>query len=133
MKNFILIIAISFLLPLSIFAQVTVTGHVSAEVIESVSAHNYMNTLLKVQPDYNGNIDLGTIHISDASQSMVDVNIADFNVTNNTGHQAFSKVNSNLLMADNSGSKDISLSSLIEGKQLSGDYNGKLTVVVSYN
>lgn len=92
-----------------------------------------MNTMLKVQPAFSGNIDLGTIHVSDASQSMVDVNITDLNLTNVNGYKVSNKVNSNLLLADNTGNKDITLSSLIESKQLKGDYNGNLTVVVSYN
>lgn len=117
-------------------AQVRVIGHVSAEVVESVSAHNNINTYVKINPVNQGNIELGNIDITGTSETTFDVSVANTNIQNEANNYSLRTgmlSTGSSLIADNSGNHSLTLSALIDDEISTGNYRGDLTVIVSYN
>jgi hypothetical protein len=119
------------LVSVSVFAQVRVTGHVSAEVVESVSAHNAFNQNISLNNN-NKSIELGSIVVEGPRNSAYDVSIQNAAIYNESGVYTLS-TGLGESMANNSSTQSLSLSALLEQEVPNGDYDGKLTVIVSYN
>lgn len=133
MKNLTnLIITLIFALAtLTASAQVRVTGHVSAEVVESVSAHNAFNHNISLNSN-NNSIELGSIVVEGPRNSAFDVSIQNATIYNESGSYTLS-TGLGESMACSSNKQNLPLSALLEQEVPNGDYDGKLTVIVSYN
>lgn len=106
-------------------AQVRVTGHVSAEVVEAASLQNNMNSFIGL----NGTekiIELGKIQVTGAENTSYEVEVNQTNIYNQ---------NNNYRLETQSGlaANDITLSALMDNRLREGEYNGNITVIVSYN
>src|SRR5665811_680905 len=76
----------SIILALSVatgFAQTTVTGHVFAEVIESVSASSYSQSSFTIQRNQTEGIDFGQIDIKSAESTSCSLILGRANLTSN--------------------------------------------------
>lgn len=106
-------------------AQVRVTGHVSAEVVEAASLQNNMNSFIGL----NGTekiIELGKIQVTGAENTSYEVKVNQTNIYNQ---------NNNYRLETQSGlaANGITLSALMDNRLREGEYNGNITVIVSYN
>lgn len=127
------VIALFFLvISNNISAQVRVTGHASAEVVESVSAQNSFNRHINVN-NSTTSIDLGSIRILGATNSAYDVQVNNATIYNGENNYSMTTDFKETVAENNAKAKDISLSALLNDRVINGDYDGKLTVIVSYN
>lgn len=136
LKSLILLTLLLVALSYSGSAQVRVTGHIGAEVVESASAQNHMNGHVRVNPTDRNNIDLGNINISGTSNATFDVSVASTNLYNEAGsYKLATEVTNNLdgLISDHNGKQSLSLSALIDNETMNGEYKSNITVIVSYN
>lgn len=65
------------------FAQTTVTGHVFAEVVESVSASSYSQSSFTIQRNQTKGIDFGQIDIKSAESASCSLILGRANLTSN--------------------------------------------------
>jgi hypothetical protein len=73
----------------ALFAQARVTGHVFAEVVESIGANSNMTEWVLVQPNrITEEIDLGKISINGGAQSTYGLILTTKELTGKTGAQA---------------------------------------------
>lgn len=127
------VIALFFLvISFNVSAQVRVTGHASAEVVESVSAQNSFNRHINVN-NSTTSIDLGSIRILGATNSAYDVQVNNATIYNGENNYSMTTDFKETVAENNAKAKDISLSALLNDRVINGDYDGKLTVIVSYN
>lgn len=89
MKNLASIFVLSVILLSStlIFGQTTVTGHVFAEVVESVSASSQSQTNFNIQRNQTGSINFGQIEIKSAESASCSLILGKANFTDNN-HQS---------------------------------------------
>lgn len=142
MKQIHLFLIISILaLALSTgFAQTTVTGHVFAEVVESVSASSYSPSSVTMHRDQTEGIDFGQIHIKSAASASCSLLLGRANLTsNNNQHIAMETSASSVQSIDGNainGSRTISLQ-CHPGKTgpnlTASQYNGDINIVLAYN
>ena len=122
--------------------QTVAIGHITAEVIESVSASsNAITSLALVAPSTSSStpsVDLGTMTINSGSSATVNVVLKTATVSNTQG-SAFTldpSLNSDLAsVAQSNGSQKIQLTGTanLNSDQASGLYSGSYTVVFAYN
>lgn len=121
------------LLSLSVCGQVRVTGHVSAEVVEAASINNELNHSINITRSQMNNIDLGSLKVSGQEHTSFDVSVQNTLISNSTESYSFiTDLKEQDISSDNT-SHEISLSAIIDNQAQSGDYDGRLTVIVSYN
>ncbi len=114
------------------YGQTRVTGHVSAEVVESVSLQNNFNTSVKLNEKTNPSINLGSIGLRGPQNSTVDIYAGNITVSNNI--EAFklrTDINNSVLA--NTDTQDVSFSAIMDQKINNGIYDANLIVIVSYN
>lgn len=127
----IVLICILILSAGALYGQVKVTGHVSAEVVESIVAENGFSSNISLNSNQR-NVDLGSIRLTGPSQSAYDISVAQASIYNNNARYAL-LAGVEERPADKPNTSDISLTALINDKVESGDYSGDLTVIISYN
>jgi hypothetical protein len=69
------------------FAQTTVTGHVFAEVVESVSASSYSQSSFTMQRNQTAGIDFGQIDIKSAASASCSLMMGKAILTSNNNQQ----------------------------------------------
>lgn len=127
----IFLICILILSAGALYGQVKVTGHVSAEVVESIVAENGFSGNISLNSNQK-NVDLGSIRLTGPAQATYDVSVAQAAIYNdNARYTMLAGVEEK--QADRPNTKDISLTALINDKIEDGDYSGDLTVIISYN
>lgn len=133
MKLTALIISIMFsLLALGLNAQVRVTGHISAEVVDAASINNGLNEMIRVD-NQDTNIELGSLRVNVAAASAIDISVNSARLINNNTSYNMPASYTQKPVEGSDGSQDIALSALLSEKIENGDYNGNITVIVSYN
>lgn len=127
-------ILITIILTLAAFtatAQVRVTGHVSAEVVESVAAHNAFNQNISLTGNENS-IELGSLIVEGPRNSAYDISVNNATIYNQSGSYSLETgLGENWNGSANK--QSLTLSALLAEDLPNGDYDGKLTVIVSYN
>jgi hypothetical protein len=123
-------------------AQTVAIGHISAEVIESVSASsNALTSLAIATPSVStaSTVDLGTMTINSGSNTTVNVVLKSATVSNTQG-SAFTldpglSNNATAAVSSTNGSQNIQLTGTanLNSNQSSGLYEGSYTVVFAYN
>jgi len=131
-------------------AQVTAIGHISAEVIESVSASSNAVTSFAIATAKNlgassqsasvaSNLNLGTMTVNSGSNSTVNVVLKSANLTDSQGN-GFTldpSLNNNAFasVSQSNGTQRIQLNGTanLGTDQTSGLYQGSYTVVFAYN
>lgn len=126
MKAKIVLVTLFFILMgFTVTAQVSVTGHIGAEIVEAASLRNDINSFIGL----NGTeetIELGKIAVSGAEDTSYDIEVNQTNIYN---HNNTYRLETKSGLAAN----DITLSALMDNRLLEGKYNGNITVIVSYN
>jgi len=122
------------------FAQTSVTGHVFAEVVESVSASSYSQASFTIQKNNAGSINFGQIEIKSASSASCSLILGMANLTGNN-HQQFSMKTSSSGTQSPDGNSINGLQSInlqcqpnvnmLDQNALS--YQGNVNVVLAYN
>jgi len=142
MKRFWFFLALSIItLPAATgFAQTTVTGHVFAEVVESVSASSYSQSSFTIQRNQTEGIDFGQIDIKSAASASCSLILGKANLTSNN--------NRHIKMATSAYSTQIMEGSAINGSQSinlqchpdeseldesTSQYTGDINIVLAYN
>lgn len=117
-----------------VLAQARVIGHVSAEVVQSVSAYNNINSQLQLSKDQDA-FTLGKINVTGSSNATFDVNVENTRIYNDgLNYSLQTKLeNTERLVADESGKQSLSLVAMLDKRIQGGDYSGNVTVIVSYN
>lgn len=122
------------------FAQTSVTGHVFAEVVESVSASSYSQSSFTIQKNQTAGIDFGKIDIKSAASASCSLILGNAILTSNTNQQiamvtsAYS--NQNLEANAINGIQSISLQCHpleSELDQNASKYTGNVNIVLAYN
>jgi hypothetical protein len=142
MKRFQIFLAFSFL-TLSVvqgYTQTTVTGHVFAEVVESVSASTYSQSSFTIQRNQTEVIDFGQIDIKSAASSSCSLILGRANLRSNTNQQIAMQTSaySSQSMMGNAinGIQSISLQCHPNesGSNLTASrYKGDINIVLAYN
>lgn len=137
-----LITLISFLLAFTcVSAQVTVTGHVSAEVVEAVSATSGTNNLLSLQQNATpDNLDLGSFTLSGGSNAICSVVVNSTQLIGDHGNAV--NFDANTSLNNNTGVLDERGTQVFNFKGDAGEdilnshdknYAGQYNVVFAYN
>ena len=130
-----------FLFTAGLAAQITVTGHVTAEVVEAVSAISGTKNLLTLQQNTTPeNLDLGSFALSGGSSAICSVVVNTTRLTSEDGNRVpFSAdpemVSNNGIMNDE-GTRVFNFNGNVDREILnSGDkkYAGSYNVVFAYN
>lgn len=136
----LLAIAILALTNATGFAQTTVTGHVFAEVIESVSASSHSQSSFTIQRNRTEGIDFGQIEIKSTASASCSLILGTANLTSNTNQQIAMSTSaySTQSMQSNAinGNQFISLQCHPEESDLdlnASQYNGNINIVLAYN
>ncbi|MEI8047832.1 MAG: hypothetical protein WCI92_10680 [Bacteroidota bacterium] len=142
MKN-LLKYAIASLLVLAAttgFSQTLVTGHVFAEVVESVSASQQSKSSFSFQRNSSDVIDLGQIEITSASSATCSLILGKANLTDNNQNRISleTSAHSTQAMQGNAinGYQSISLHCQPDGSMLdqrASQYQGDINIVLAYN
>ncbi len=142
MKQIRLFITLSVLaLALSTgFAQTTVTGHVFAEVVESVSASSYSQSSVTMQRNQTAGIDIGQIDIKSAASASCSLILGRAILTSNNNQQIAMETsaysNQNLEGNAINGIQSINLQCLPAESKLdlaATEYTGNINIVLAYN
>ena len=122
------------------YTQTRVTGHVSAEIVESVSASQQSQSSFSFQRNQSERIDFGQIEIKSAASASCSLILGKVNLTgNNLQHYSMeTSASSTRMMQGNAinGTQNISLqcqpdSSIPE--QDASQYQGEVNIVLAYN
>jgi len=142
MKRIKCFLAISILgwAAVSGFAQTTVTGHVFAEVVESVSASSYSQSSFTIQKNETGVIDFGQIDIKSAESASCSLLLGTANLRSSNNQQIAMQTSafSTQSMLGNAinGAQSISLQCFPNesGSNLTASqYEGDINIVLAYN
>ena len=128
-------------------AQVVAKGHITAEVIESVSASSQAATSLTLGSSSAGNslaastqtLNLGTMTVNSGSSATVNVVLKPATLSNSQGNgfTLDTSLNNNATtsVTQSNGSQNIQLNGIanLSANQASGLYAGSYTVVFAYN
>jgi len=140
MKQYWTILVLSILTIAAGYAQTTVTGHVFAEVVESVSASSYSQSSFTIQRNQTQGIDFGQIDIKSAESASCSLILGRAILTSNTNHQIAMETSAygTHSMAGNAinGSQSISLQchpGKSELDQSISKYTGNINIVLAYN
>lgn len=128
-----LIFSIMFMLLASgLHAQVKVTGHISAEVVDAASINNSLSQVIRIDNPQT-NIELGSLRINTAAESAIDISVNNSKLMNESSSYNFPAAYKQMPTQGSEGSQDIALSAILSNEIQKGDYNGNITVIVSYN
>ncbi len=116
-----------------LFGQISATGHISAEVVESVSATNNFNPVIILTNSETKSLDLGKITINGPDNSICEISVSQSEIFNKWTYHSLESQKDIIQVSDNSNRKDILFSALLNDQLNHGEYNGCLTVIVSYN
>jgi len=142
MKQLVSLITLSILTILTAtgFAQTTVTGHVFAEVVESVSASSYSQSSITIQRNQTGVVDFGQIDIKSAESASCSLILGRANLRSNSNQQIAMQTSafSTQSMLGNAinGAQSISLQCFPNesGSNLTASqYEGDINIVLAYN
>ncbi len=125
-----ILIAFFLLYYISVLGQVTVTGHVSVEVIESVAIQNELRTYLSLNAQ-DISIDMGSLKVAAIEKYECDISVYNPVLCNSQSEYPLSIDYSKETARKSSG--DISFTATPVKKIDNGIYNGELIVVVSFN
>ena len=122
-------------------AQVTVTGHVSAEVVEAVSATSGTNNLLSLQQNTSPeNLDLGSFTLSGGSNAICSVVVNSSQLTGDHGNLVSFSANASLInstgVLDDRGTQVFNFKGKASEDILKSNeknYEGQYNVVFAYN
>jgi hypothetical protein len=136
----LVILSILILNATKAFTQTVVTGHVFAEVVESVCASTYSQTSITIQRNHTEGIDFGKIEIKSTESAMCSLILSRANLTgNNMEHISMETSVANFQdMQENAinGSQSISLQCLPDKHmvdQTASSYMGDINIVLAYN
>lgn len=122
------------------YTQTTVTGHVFAEVVESVSASSYSQSSFTIQRNQTEVIDLGQIEIKSAASASCSLLLGNANLRSNNNQQISmqTSANSTQSMLGNAinGNQSISLQchpNEMGSKLNASQYCGDINIVLAYN
>ncbi|MDO9257178.1 MAG: hypothetical protein Q7U54_16785 [Bacteroidales bacterium] len=122
------------------FAQTTVTGHVFAEVVESVSASSYSQSSVTIQRNQTEGIDFGQIDIKSAASASCSLILGRALLTSNTNQQIAMETSaySTQSLEGNAinGIQSINLQCLPNTSELdvaATQYTGNINIVLAYN
>jgi hypothetical protein len=122
------------------YAQTTVTGHVFAEVVESVSASTTTQSSFNVQRNQTTAIDFGKIEIKSGASSSCSLILGKANLTSNFQNRIALETiaNSRTGMNNNAlnGCQSINLQYQPNDTMLAQDaslYQGDINIVLAYN
>lgn len=137
----ILPIVFLMILAAGLTAQVTVTGHVTAEVVEAVSATSGTNNLLSLQQNATpDNLDLGSFTLGGGSNAICSVIVNSTQLTGDNGNMV--NFNANASLSNNTGLLDERGTQVFNfkgdaGKEIMNNqdknYAGQYNVVFAYN
>lgn len=142
MKQFLTFVALSILTMAAAngFAQTTVTGHVFAEVVESVSASSYSQSSFTIQRNQTEGVDFGQIEIKSTASASCSLILGKANLISNNNQQIEmeTSASSTQSMQGNAinGNQSISLQCHPgeSGSDLStSQYSGDINIVLAYN
>jgi hypothetical protein len=142
MKRFALYVVLSVLglAATSGYAQTTVTGHVFAEVVESVSASTQTQSTFNIQRDQTSAIDFGQIEIKSAASASCSLILGKANLTSNFEQRIAleTSASSTLSMQGNAinGYQSINLQYQPDENMLdqgASQYSGDINIVLAYN
>ena len=126
-------------------AQVVAIGHITAEVIESVSASSQAATTLSLGSGTSQlaattpTVNLGTMTVNSGSNATVNVVLKSATLSNSRGNgftlDPSLSNNSTASVTQSNGSQNIQLNGIanLSANQASGLYAGSYTVVFAYN
>ena len=134
-------IIFALILSLNVNAQITVTGHVTAEIVEAVSASSGTNDLLSLQQNASTqNLDLGNFTLNGGSNSICAVVVNSTQLTGENGTEVSFNANSNIengnAVMSNDGSQVFNFKGDTDSEILSlndNNYAGEYNVVFAYN
>ena len=112
-------------------SQLKVTGHVFAEVVESVSAKSNVVTEIKTdfsQKSNNANLDLGSITLSSGSNASYNVMMTSSSISDSKGEM----LNMDIYSSSNDRSV-VEIKGKIADNNHSGEYKGSYTMIFAYN
>jgi hypothetical protein len=122
------------------FAQTTVTGHVFAEVVESISASNYSHSLFSIRRNDTKGIDFGQIDIKSAGSASCSLILGKVFLTGNNNQHIVMDTSaySTQILEGNAinGVQSISLQCHPGDSELDFDaseYSGNVNIVLAYN
>ncbi|MBK7213750.1 MAG: hypothetical protein IPH88_10755 [Bacteroidales bacterium] len=137
--GYLIITLLGFSLSTSVFSQAVAIGHISAEVVEAVSASSFASTDLSISNSESENISLGRIELSSGKDVSCNLTIKPATLTDNLGNDfsiepMANQSGSNLLCSE-SGTRTIELEgkATLAANQASGLYQGSYTLVFAYN
>jgi hypothetical protein len=136
----LVILSILALTTTKVFTQTVVTGHVFAEVVESVSASTYSQASITIQRNQTEGIDFGKIEIKSAESAMCSLILSKANLTGNNLEQIsmeasvvnFQDMQENAI----NGSQSITLKCQPDRNMLdqtASTYMGDINIVLAYN
>jgi len=134
------VIAVQFLAASAIFAQTTVTGHISAEVVESVSASQHSQTSISFQRNQAIGIEFSQIEVKSAASATCSLILGKANLTSNSQQQVALETSARFSqgMQGNAinGVQSISLQYQPSESMLAendSQYQGDINIVLAYN
>ena len=116
-----------------LFGQVSAIGHISAEVVESVSATNNFHPVLILSNTEAQSLDFGKITINGPENSICDISVSQSEIFNNQAYHSLESQKDIVPVTNNNSKRDILFYAILEDQINHGEYNGSLTVIVSYN
>jgi hypothetical protein len=121
-------------------AQTTVTGHVFAEVVESVSASSYSQSSVTIKRNQTKGIDFGQIEIKSGASASCSLILGRALLTSNNNQQIAMETSaySNQSLESNAinGIQSINLQCLPGDSRLdlaATEYTGNINIVLAYN
>lgn len=135
-----LVISVLGLMTTSVFAQTTVTGHIFAEVVESVSASSLSQTSFTIQKNNSEDIEFGQIEVNSSSSASCSLILGKANLTSNNNQLLAMETSASSLknMFGNAinGSQVINLKCMSKDSQLdqnASNYQGNINIDLAYN
>jgi len=119
------------------YGQVKVTGHICAEVVESISVSCNSNPDMAYLSKNVTKLDVGSFSISGAASSTYNLIIDNANVSNDSGESYTIQTNTagaeKSLIADLSGKQSLTLVAGTAELPANGQYQGNFGVTFAYN
>ena len=133
-------VIVMLIISLTGYGQTMVTGHVFAEVVESVSASSQSQSSFTIQRDNAGSIGFGQIEIKSAASASCSLILGKANLTDNNQHQISMETSASGTQSQDgnaiNGYQSINLQckpsdDMLDQSALS--YSGNVNVVLAYN
>lgn len=134
-------LTVIFAISTSIQGQTRVTGHIFAEIVETVSVNSAMNNSFQLKRDNNeSNIDLGTVSVNGSAYTTRSIIVSPATITGPSGTSLEFQTNSSDQFSNQqhseTGRDELSLSATINETLLlmeDNNYSGQYDVVLVYN